>query len=100
MPNTMSAAVISVVITGRRMQVSEMFTSGSGLAFADGNARLVGQEEMSVGDDDIVFGEPALDDSLGAERPRHLDRSDVGDIVLDHIDEVALLAHLDRGRGH
>src|ERR1700744_2783739 len=50
-PNTMSAAVISVVIPGRRMQVSEMFTSGSGLAFADGNARLVGQEEMSVGDD-------------------------------------------------
>ena len=28
MPNTMSDAVMSVVITGRRMQASEMFMSG------------------------------------------------------------------------
>jgi hypothetical protein len=63
----MSAAVISVVITGRRMQVSEMFTSHPRLAFADGDARLVGQQEMPVGDDDVALLEAALDDALGPE---------------------------------
>src|SRR5262249_40909181 len=100
MPNTMSAAVISVVITGRRMQVSEMFTSGSGLAFADGDARLVGQQEVPVGDDDVALLEAALDDAFGPERPRHLDWGDGSDIVPDHVDEVALLAALDGERGH
>jgi hypothetical protein len=35
MPNTMSDAVMSVVITGRRMQASEMFISGLGSSAPD-----------------------------------------------------------------
>src|ERR1044072_7197050 len=50
MPNTMSDAVMSVVITGRRMQASEMFMSGLGLAVADRHFGPVRQQELPVGD--------------------------------------------------
>jgi hypothetical protein len=55
----MSDAVTSVVMTGRRIQVSEMFTSGSCLFWlADRYARPVSQLQMSVGDDDIAVVHP------------------------------------------
>jgi len=67
--------VISVVITGRRMQVSEMFmASRSRLALAHRHARAVCQQQMSVGDHRVTIVDTLLDHGLGAQQARNLDR--------------------------
>src|ERR1700674_2574805 len=91
-PKTINDAVISVVITGRRMQVSEIFTSRPRLALAHRDPRPVGEQQVSVGDHDVAIIETGFDDRFGAQQPRHLDRRDGGDVILHHEHEVALLA--------
>src|SRR5215475_959853 len=74
MPNTISDAVIKVVITGRRMHVSEMFMSHSGLALTHCHARPVHQQQMSVSHHHVAVAKTGFDHGLSAEQPRHLDR--------------------------
>jgi hypothetical protein len=45
----MIEAVISVVITGRRMQTSEIVMSGLGFGAADDDAGAIGEQKLTVG---------------------------------------------------
>src|SRR4051794_15949789 len=61
-PNAMMDAVISVVITGRRIQSSEsVIASRSGLAGALFHTRAVRQQELSVDHDVLAAGQPFRD---------------------------------------
>src|SRR3954451_9340226 len=90
-PNTISDAVISVVITGRRIQASEMPMWGVRLssaarffAFADRHTGAVGQQQMAVHDDLVAIHNAALKHRDIAKRARHLDRAQLRDVVLNH----------------
>ena len=104
MPNTISDAVISVVITGRRMQVSEMFMDQVPAALrvcAALTRGAVGQQQLAVGDDGLAAVEAGLAITvIAVDRALDLDRLHLGDVVLDDEHEGAGLADLHRGRRH
>src|SRR3954467_14371149 len=89
MPNTMSDAVMSVVITGRRIQASEMFMSGFGLAAPDRHFGAVGQQQLAVDDDHPAPLQAILDGGFAVDRALHLHVAHRGSVVLHHIDEGA-----------
>src|SRR5882672_12373641 len=100
-PNAMIDAVISVVMTGRRIQSSEsVMGSGPRLGSARRDRRALGQQQLAVDHDVLAAGQSLGDDGLALERAADLHRLNVGLAVLHHEHIVAVLAALDRGRGH
>src|SRR4051812_25512619 len=93
-------AVMSVVITGRRMQISEMLMSGFGLAAADRHPGAVGQKKLAVGDDDVALFKTGFDHRKIVDDPFDLDRANDSGVVLNHEDELAGLAELKRRGRH
>src|SRR5262245_10682289 len=100
MPNTMSDAVMRVVITGRRMQSSERPMSGLCFAGSDGNSGSVGELELTIGHDRLPLLQSRCDGGLSVDRAFDLDLPDRHRVVLDDEHERAGLADLDRGRGN
>src|SRR4051812_36966768 len=103
-PNTPKAimeAVISVVITGRRMQSSDsVIVSRSSLAAALFHARAVRQQQLPV-DHDSFAARKSFGDHRGAlGRAFDLDRLDLCGTVLHHKHVVAALAALHGHRRH
>src|SRR5258707_7371130 len=100
-PNAMIDAVISVVITGRRMQSSEsVIASGPGLLRPRLDARSVRQQQLSVDNHILVAGQPLGNHRSALEGAVDLDRLNFGDAVLDDKYVIAALAALDRNRWH
>src|ERR1700676_1423510 len=100
-PNAMIDAVISVVMTGRRMQSSEsVIASGSGLLRPRLDARSLRQQQLSVDNHILVAGQPLGNHRSALEGAVDLDRLNLGDAVLDDKYVIAALAALDRHRGH
>src|SRR4051794_34971491 len=97
MPNTMSDAVMSVVITGRRIQASEMFMSGFGFAAPDRHFGAVRQLKLAIGDDDVTLFQSGLDSGLTVDRPLDLHVADRNGVVLHHVHERPGLIDLHRG---
>ena len=87
---------MSVVITGRRMQTSEMFMSGFGLAAAYRHLGPVRQQKLAVGDHDVALLEAGFNDRHAVDGPLDLDRANGGGVVLHHEHECAGLAELQR----
>src|SRR3954467_12468275 len=99
-PKAMIEAVMSVVITGRRIQSSESVMSGSGLARPRLDLRTVRQQQLAVDDDVLAAGQAFGNHRRSLEGAADLDRHDLGGAVLDHEDVVAGLAALHRHRRH
>src|SRR3974377_1003410 len=59
MPRQINDAVSSAVITGRRMQVSQMFTSSLRLALSHSHARAVVEEKHGVAQQTLRFAPAA-----------------------------------------
>ena len=58
MPRQINDAVSSAVITGRRMQVSQMFTSSLRLALSHSHARAVVEEKHGAAQQDFEVSLP------------------------------------------
>ena len=99
MPNTMIDAVISVVITGRRMQTSEIVMSGARVA-ARRHPGAVGQQKLAVGDHDVSpSSRPDSIDRHGRRRSRStLTGRTVAASSLTTNTKVPAWLDLDRGR--
>src|SRR3954451_16918454 len=104
-PNTPKAiieAVISVVITGRRIQSSDsVIALCSGLAGSRFHPRAVRQQQLAVDYDVLTSGQPFRNHRGALEGTLDLDRLHPGGAVLNHENVVAALAALHRdGRHH
>src|ERR1700710_837174 len=100
-PKAMIEAVMSVVITGLRIQSSEsVIGSRSGLARRPRfNPRAVGQQQLAVHHDVLAAGQPLGDHGLPLEGTVDLYRLNFRDAFLDHEHVIAVLAALHRDRG-
>ena len=67
---------MSVVITGRRMQASEMFMSGLGFAGPDRHFGSVRQQKLPVGDHHLTLLDTGLNDRYAVNGPLDFDRAD------------------------
>src|SRR5229473_4308540 len=97
MPNTTIETVMSVVRTGRRMQVSDIVMSRADL-LALRHSGSVRKEKLAVGYYHLPFGNPRLDDGYAVNRALHLDRTNGRHIVLHHEHEGTRLTELESGR--
>src|SRR5712691_10012231 len=97
MPNTTIETVMSVVRTGRRMQVSDIVMSRADL-LALLHSGSVRKEKLAVGYYHLPFGNPRLDDGYAVNRALHLDRTNGRHIVLHHEHEGTRLTELESGR--
>ena len=86
--------MISVVITGRRIQASEipipvacLSSAARFFAFADRDTGSIGQLQVTVGDHNIAVGDAALKHGDVSERARDLDGPQFGDLVLDGVSQ-------------
>src|ERR1700681_1001266 len=101
MPNAMIDAVISVVMTGRRIQSSDrVIALGPGLVRPRLDPRPVGQQQLAVDHDILVARQPLGDHGYALESAVDLDRLNLGHAVLHHEHVVAVLAALYRHRRH
>src|ERR1700754_1724513 len=101
-PKAMIEAVMSVVITGLRMQSSEsVIASRSGLA-PRLDPRAVRQQQLAVHHDVLAAGQPLGDHGLPLEGTVDLYRLNFRYAFLDHEHVIAALAalHRDRGQHH
>src|ERR1700710_1117525 len=99
-PKAMIEAVMSVVITGLRIQSSEsVIASRSGLARPRLNPRAVGQQQLAVHHDVLAAGQPLGDHGLSLEGTVDLYRLNFRNTFLDHEHVIAVLAALHRDRG-
>src|ERR671923_1225582 len=93
-PKIRTAAISSVVRTGRRMK-SSVFTTRSRRLRLDLHARAGHEPQLAVGDDSLARGEALRDDRLGGQPATELQRSRLhGQIRLHHEDVWSLLARL------
>ena len=100
-PNAMIDAVISVVMTGRRMQSSEsVIDQAPALRVARLDRRALGQQQLPVDHDVLAAGQPFGDDRDALEGAVDLDRLNLGLAVLHDEHKIAVLAALHRGRRH
>src|ERR1700681_3971806 len=99
MPNAMIDAVISVVMTGRRMQSSErVIASGPGLVRPRFDPRPVGQQQLAIDHDVLVARQPLGDPGYALEGGVDLDVRNTCPAVLSHEHLIAVLAALHRHR--
>src|SRR3954451_1294095 len=102
-PKAMIEAVMSVVITGLRIQSSEsVIALRPGLAHPRLDPRAVGQQQLAVHHDVLAAGQPLGDHRLPLKGTVDLHRLNFRYAVLDHEYIIAALAalHRDRGQHH
>src|SRR5262249_3917634 len=90
-------AVMSVVSTGRRMQVSDIVMSRADL-LALRHPGSVRKQKLAVGHHHLPFREPGLDDRNAIDRALHLNRTNACNVVLHDEYEGPGLAELEGGR--
>src|SRR5882762_5237567 len=92
-PKAMIEAVMSVVITGLRIQSSEsVIASRPGLARPRLDPRAVGQQQLAVHHHVLAAGQPFDDHGLPLEGTLDLDRLNFRYAFLDHKHVIAALA--------
>src|SRR5262249_55039097 len=100
-PKMSTAAISSVVRTGRRMNSSVFTASLRRLLRLDLHARAGHEPQLAVGADARAGGHALGDDRAGAQPPAELDRTRLhGRIRLHHEPIWSLLPGLHRLRGH
>src|SRR5579872_6894021 len=97
MPNTTNDSMSSVVITGRRMQVSERDMSGRpSLRFAQLDLGALSEKQAAIDDDCLAAGQTTSHDNFAVLGAPHDNRLHVRGAVDNSEDVIAALANLNR----